>query len=153
MAQMHLNCLNPDTPDYPIYPIMQRETLTRKITRSAKHSNMGGYINVKNRDTQTLGISLVNSRIGWSNPLIGVIGVLTIKKLTALLALAGKDLFEYEVQSKLGKPWTFDNSLLYGHNETSGELKLDVTKIRKLAGDAMECRKFQFKANDFREAA
>ncbi|MCL2100525.1 MAG: hypothetical protein FWH22_02290 [Fibromonadales bacterium] len=42
---------------------MQHEMLTRKITRSAKHSNMGGYINVKNRE----------------NPVIGVIGVQTVR--------------------------------------------------------------------------
>ncbi|MCL2101432.1 MAG: hypothetical protein FWH22_06930 [Fibromonadales bacterium] len=41
---------------------MQHDTPTRKITRLAKQPNMGGYINVNNRDTHTLGISLVNSR-------------------------------------------------------------------------------------------
>ena len=50
------------------------------------------------------------------------------KEASALLALAGKDLFEYEVQSKPSKPWTFDSSLLYRHSKTSGELKCDVIK-------------------------
>ncbi|MDR2579845.1 MAG: hypothetical protein LBC85_02485 [Fibromonadaceae bacterium] len=49
---------------------MQYEMLTRKI--------IGCAMNEYNRDTHTLGISLVNMPKVWSNPKIGAIGVQTI---------------------------------------------------------------------------